>query len=251
MKLKNMNKGGKVGENDLIKNINRVFITGDIHGDVKDFADRVESMMSTKDDLVIILGDCGFFYNCYYPGSEFRDESRRKFAKKLPCTILCVQGNHEQPFKEMEAEKVKIFDGEGYYRDGIYFADNGTEFSIKDKCFLILGGACSIDRKQRLDYGYPWWDNEELSQQEFDKIIVKTQGKHYDFILSHTVPYEDMPREAFIELEFAYTNDNFTEKNLQTIKNNVSYGMWYAGHFHIDKLLDKLRFYCYMWEQIL
>jgi hypothetical protein len=81
-----------------------------IHGNVEDLSERVDAMAADEEDLLIILGDCAFFYNCYFKNSDPRDYKRQKEAANLPCTILCIQGNHEQPFKEMDAERVKIFD---------------------------------------------------------------------------------------------------------------------------------------------
>lgn len=238
-------------EHDLTRTFDRVFVTGDIHGDMLDLQDRVESAGAGENDLMILLGDCGFFFSCYYEGSAYRDEARRKHAAKMPCTFLCIQGNHEQPFAQMDAEPVRIYEGDGYYRDGVYFAANGTSFTIGGKRFLAVGGACSIDRQWRLDYGYPWWEREELSQEEFDRILERTEGERYDFILTHTAPYEDMPREAFIKIENAYTNQNSTERNLQRLKAQIEYQTWYAGHFHIDKIAGNIHFLYTMWERLI
>lgn len=87
------------------RQFNRVFAIGDIHGDMIDLTDKVDYIGdATKDDLLIILGDCAFFYNVFFDKPE-SDRARRKRAAVLPITILCIQGNHEQPFKEMTAEK--------------------------------------------------------------------------------------------------------------------------------------------------
>lgn len=43
------------------RQFNRIFVTGDIHGDILDLANRVARIPDvSKDDLLIILGDCGF-----------------------------------------------------------------------------------------------------------------------------------------------------------------------------------------------
>ena len=82
---------------ELDKQFNRIFVTGDIHGDMNDLADRIAYISdTTKDDLLIILGACAFFYSVYYNEIE-KGYARQKFAAKLPLTILCIQGNHEQP----------------------------------------------------------------------------------------------------------------------------------------------------------
>jgi len=44
------------------RQFNRIFVTGDIHGDVFDLEKRIAKISdTTKDDLLIILGDIAFF----------------------------------------------------------------------------------------------------------------------------------------------------------------------------------------------
>lgn len=239
---------------DLDRNFNRVFVTGDIHGDMVDLEQRVESMGADKDDLVVLLGDCGFYFDSFY-ADEGRiaktDYDKLVRASKLPCTILCVQGNHEQPFKEMCATKVKVLGGDGYVREGIYFAKNGTELLLNGKRVLVVGGASSVDKNYRLSNRWPWFEHEEMSPQEFAEVIERVKGRHFDFVFSHTVPFKDMPLEAFLKIDYAYTNGNATEWFLQTIKENITFGDWYAGHFHVEKSIENVHILYYDYRQII
>lgn len=138
------------------KIFNRVYITGDIHGDMNDLAARVECIPNaSKDDLLIILGDCAFFYSVFF-GKPESDTARQKYAAALPVTILCIQGNHEVPYKEMAAKKIKLLGGDGYESNEIYFAANGTTLDINGKKCLCIGGAYSVDKEWRLLRGSGW-----------------------------------------------------------------------------------------------
>ena len=69
----------------------KIFLTGDCHkyfGRLKDFC---RENNTTKDDVLILLGDSGINY--FLDG---RDEYDKKFLKKLPITIIVIHGNHEE-----------------------------------------------------------------------------------------------------------------------------------------------------------
>lgn len=236
---------------ELNRQFNRVFVTGDIHGDMTDLADRVEYIgSSTKDDLLIILGDCAFFYSVFFDKPE-NDRARRKFAAALPVTILCLQGNHEQPFKEMAADKIRLLGGDGYHADGIYFAANGTTLNINGRTAHVVGGAYSVDKPWRLARGSGWWENEELSEAELDSIYNNAKGKHFDFILTHTCPYNFLPREVFLPGIDQSQVSHCTEHALQKIHDETTFDHWYCGHFHTDKLDGKVEFFYYDVKQIM
>ena len=239
---------------DLNRTFAKIFVTGDIHGDVDDLASRVGKMGAQTDDLVIILGDCGFFYDTFY-ASEGKvaksDFDRMQKAASLPCTVLCVQGNHEIPYDEMPtAQNISLLGGEGYYAYGVYFAKNGTTLDLNGKKALVVGGAVSIDRFVRENDRRPWFCHEEISQKRFDEILSEVSGKTFDFVFSHTTAFSDIPEDAFADFPHPYYNEHHTEKNLQKIKENIMYGCWYAGHYHVERQLEKLHILYHNWEQI-
>jgi len=83
-------------------------ITGDKHGDFR----RIDALCSlastTKDDLLIILGDAGINY---YGGK--RETQFKHTLAKLPITMLCIHGNHER-----RPEAVGSYQ-EGEWRGGV------------------------------------------------------------------------------------------------------------------------------------
>jgi len=224
----------------------RIFVTGDIHGDVQDLVYRARSVGATENDLIIILGDCGFEISSYFEengNASERDMKRQIWTKEnIPATIFCVQGNHEVPFNEMHGNRTEMFSGKVVESNGIYFALNGEEYVINDKKFLVLGGAYSVDKFYRLRNGYPWWENEQMGSDEREEVLNKVKGRSYDYVLSHTCPYDYRPVEAFLVGVVQSDIDTSQEEFLQKVHKNIEYNRWYLGHWHIEKEIDKLKF---------
>ena len=75
-----------------------------------------------------------------------------------------------------------------------------------------------------------------------DNILNKYKGHHIDIVLSHTCPYKYLPREMFLGGIDQSTVDYSTEHFLNEIENTVDYNLWYCGHYHTDKKIDKMIF---------
>ena len=70
------------------------YITGDTHRDFERIILFCLENKTTRDDVLIILGDAGINY---YGG--IKDWYIKHYLNKLPITLFCIQGNHEQrPF---------------------------------------------------------------------------------------------------------------------------------------------------------
>lgn len=67
-----------------------IYITGDTHGDFRNVERFCKKMQTSKDDVLIILGDAGINYY----GPE-QDERKKKYLESLPITIFAIYGNHE------------------------------------------------------------------------------------------------------------------------------------------------------------
>jgi 3-oxoacid CoA-transferase subunit A len=234
------------------RQFNRVFVTGDIHGSVADLSRRVKGLgETTRSDLLILLGDCGFFFDCFYKKDSILDRVKRMAAAALPITVLCVQGNHDQPFSEMDAKKIRLLGGAGYERDGIYFAENGTVLNLNGFSALVFGGAHSMDKEERQALNNPYFKNEELSMKETDKIIAEAKGKTFDFIFSHTCPSSDMAALDHALNGGLNKTPSQTERALETLRSGIEFGRWFCGHFHIEKELNGIRFMFRETEKIL
>lgn len=212
-----------------------IFITGDTH---RDFY-RLHSL--PKNSTIIILGDVGINY---YLNED--DEKLKKYLNDMNIQLFCIQGNHEErpenisSYKEVTMYGGKVFVEEQY--SNLLFAKNGELYTIDGKSVLVIGGAYSIDKEYRLLLGYPWFKNEQLSEEEKEEILHKYKGKHVDIILSHTCPLKYEPTEVFMTGIDQTKVDKSMERFLDKVEEVIDYDKWYCGHYHTEKQIDKIEF---------
>ena len=230
----------------VISKTPKVFITGDCHGDFSRFFQFIDKEKDIiEQDIMICLGDFGANYYL-----NKRDRKNKEQLSKLPFIFLIVQGNHEQYPKYINTYKEKHIDtemitGDFYIEEefpNLLFFKNGNEYRIKDKFYLVLGGAYSVDKFFRLEKGFQWFSHEQMSLEEMTEIIKKIKNKpnKYDCVLSHTCPYNYIPTHLFLPYINQDLVDNSTELFLNDINNLISYNIWFCGHYHNnEQLWDK------------
>ena len=218
-------------------------ITGDTHGDFG----RVESMCAladtTKDDLLIILGDVGINY--YGGKKEFQF---KHLLADLPITMLCIHGNHERRPESLGTYEETPWHGGVVYVErefpNLLFAKDGEIYEINEKRCIAIGGAYSVDKEYRIEKNWGWWEDEQPSDEV--KCRVETQLNKEDWridvVLSHTAPIKYEPREMFIDFIDDSKVDKSTEIWLDSIEDRLNYDLWYCGHYHTNKAIDKIKF---------
>ena len=208
-------------------------ITGDTHGVFTRFKSLDKKI--GEEFAVIIVGDAGINY-CL----DERDYQFKKFLSKYNCVFYCVRGNHEE--RPENCNIPLIWDvnvmGEVYCEKEFpyirYFKDGGT-YMIDGKKVLTIGGAYSIDKEYRLIHGSRWFESEQLTAEEKEKILEKVRGQHFDAVLSHTCPLDWEPRDLFLSFIDQTTVDKRMEIFLNVIKNHITFDNWYFGHYHADR----------------
>lgn len=238
----------------------RVFITGDKHGnffntdfDLAIFCNRAET---SKDDLLVILGDVGLnYYVAYNPEYNSGKECKyintkstkrlKKQIEELPITLLCIHGNHEaRPLTVKGYETKQWGSDEVYYEKeypSILFAKDGAIYDINNQKCLTIGGAYSVDKFYRLTKAkagfkeYKWFDDEQPSKETKACLMKNLDGEIVDNVFTHTCPKKLIPHEAFLTGVNQDTVDVSTEEFLQQLEEKVIYKNWYCGHYHIDR----------------
>lgn len=214
-----------------------IYITGDTH---RDFS-RLDGLEFNLGDILIVLGDAGINY---YLDDE--DVRFKEYLKRYNVKLFCIRGNHEErpenifSYKEIDMFGGKVFIEENY--PNLIFSKDGEVYNIDGKSILVIGGAYSIDKNYRLMHGYKWFKDEQLSQDEMDNIFEKVNGKHFDIVLSHTCPYKYEPREVFMSGIDQSKVDKSMEYFLDKIEGSIHYDKWYCGHYHTERIVDKLEF---------
>ena len=221
-----------------------IYITGDTHRDFTRIIQFTEKNNTTKNDYLIILGDVGINY--------YLDESDTKVKEKLsslPITLLCIQGNHEErPENISTYKKIQIFGATAFMEEkypNLIFLKDSYVYNINNKKVLVIGGAYSIrhDVEKYIPMENIYFDSEQPSNITKEKVLSLIKyNNNFDVILTHTCPYNYIPVEAFYPGIDQNTVDQSTEQFLQTIEENINYKQWYCGHFHINKVIDKMIF---------
>lgn len=214
-----------------------IFVCGDIHStlDIDKLNPFLERDDLGEEDYLIICGDtgiCGF--------SKEREQETREYLRKLPMTVLFVDGNHERfdmlydyPVDEWHGGKVHIVE------PGIIHLMRGQVFEIDGKRFFTFGGACSVDRDGRI-LGYTWFEEELPCAEEYEEAWNNLKENQYkvDYIITHTGPYEVITEMGFSVIDEAIEQ----ARNFQQIADRVVFQDWYFGHFHVDEDVDN--FHC-------
>lgn len=224
-----------------------IYITGDTHGDFDRIHGFCKRMSTTKEDVMVILGDVGFNYHL-----DHRDIQKKERANKQDITWFCIKGNHEkyagaiQTYKEKEAFGGTVYIEEAY--PNIMFAKDGEIYTFRvnnqETKVLVIGGAYSVDKHYRVTRGLNWFEDEQPSKTVKLKVekVIKKHGHDIDYIFSHTCPLRFEPIEWFLTGINQSTVDNSTEKWLDTIYDSVDVKRWYCGHYHGQKLDKNVRF---------
>lgn len=233
---------------------NKILITGDLHGDFKKIRYICKECQTSKEDTLIILGDCGFNYFL-----NKRDEELKEKISEYPITIFAVRGNHE-----LRPEKMKNEWHYEYYFFGLVIVEDkypNIKYAIDGRSycfpwilkeeelffyrFFVIGGAYSPDKDIRIKNNWSWFEDEQLNKEEREEIIKnlnwlydnKAKGP-VDIFLSHTCPLKYEPKELFFPETDQSKVDKSMEKFLDEIESKYDYKFWFFGHFHGDKKIN-------------
>ena len=219
-----------------------IYITADPHGEFHHIADFCKRMKTSIDDIIVILGDVGLNY---YGGK--RDRVQKELLDSLNTTFFCIHGNHEKRPSNISSYHTKEWHGGKVYVEeahpNLLFAMDGELFDLNGLQTIVIGGAYSVDKFRRLQNHWSWWPDEQPSDETKQKVerTLDRLGWKIDIVLSHTVPLKYEPVEAFLPMVDQSTVDRSTEVWLDKIEDRLSYRRWYAGHYHIEKRIDRLK----------
>jgi len=214
-----------------MRDFEHIYLTGDTHADFRDLITKSIRYSIADRDLLIILGDVGINYF-----GDWRDQRSKDELAMRPTSPEVADLYH--PIQWM---------GDVAYVEDAYprfiMAEDGARYHINDRDFLVIGGAYSVDKPYRLQMGYHWFSDEQLTAAEMDVIRqkVRDHGNCEDIILAHTCPYDQRPVECFLPGVDESGVDNTMEHFLQEIADTVSYNAFYCGHWHTEKQDGKLR----------
>lgn len=253
-----------------LKHIDNIILVGDIHGNFNYLFNRINNMTYLNNTLFIVCGDIGLgFHKDEYYKEIFDYQSEQ--LKENNNHIAFIRGNHDNP-KYFNGEHNKLFDD---YKN-IHVTPDYSVIETKTEHILLIGGAVSIDRVQRIKmdlyrleisgiYEETYWVDEEFEYDD-EKInhINDLFGDKISVVCSHSAPifatpYSKNNLTSWFEQDDELEDDIDNERNLLTqLYNNLlpkqkNLKVWGYGHFHTSnldiindikfKLLDILEFF--------
>jgi len=227
----------------IMNNKPMTIITGDTHGDFRHIESLCVLASTTKDDLLIILGDAGINY---YGG--IKETRFKKLLDELPITMLFIHGNHERRPESLGTYKETPWNGGVVYIEkdfpSLLFAKDGDIYDINSKKCIVIGGAYSVDKEYRIERNWGWWEDEQPSDEIKKRVENRLESEHWqvDVVLTHTTPLKYEPREMFLNFIDDSKVDKSTEIWLDSIEDRLDYNQWFCGHYHTNKSIDKIRF---------
>jgi 3-oxoacid CoA-transferase subunit A len=220
-----------------------IYITGDMHGSIQTFKDVINKITCKSENTLIVLGDLGVNYYINKIDKKFKS-----IISQYNINLFVIRGNHDaNPANLYYIKEVEKYGNIGYIEEeypNIFYAKNGEIYIIENNTFLVLGGAYSVDKWYRLEKGYKWFEDEQMTEKEKQNFWSKNITK-VDTILSHTCPYSNRPIHLFLTQIDQSSVDNSMENFLDEVKLKVQYKNWFFGHYHADEKIEKNMYMLY------
>lgn len=236
----------------------KFYITGDKHRNFDTVKLFCRHMKTRPEDVLILLGDAGFNYF-----EDRRDEQLKEKASRMNITLFCLHGNKECRPQNLGTYGIRSFcGGKVYYEPQyptIFFAIDGQIYTFEGRKYMVVGGAHSVDKLRCLDEGLPYWADEmpdDATKVTVENTLADMNNEVFG-ILTHTCPLNYLPTEMFLSTRekvetkhklwrskrkklFVPDIDRSTEEWLDYLEEKVDYTVWFCGHYHVDKQIDKI-----------
>lgn len=207
----------------------KIFITGDIHGDLSRVIEFVGRLKLDETNKIIILGDAGLCWRKNKKDLKYNISLWNEYGRGVHLYFL--DGNHENfailynlPIDENNM---------GVISDNIHYLRRGATYTFNNKKVLVCGGADSIDKAIRRE-GLNWWKGETISMETIDAI----PASHYDYVLTHCCPRSlfENNKAYLITLRPIDSKkiDHNSEDCLEILSHKITFDKWMFGHYHIN-----------------
>ncbi|SDA20840.1 hypothetical protein SAMN02910447_01864 [Ruminococcus sp. YE71] len=209
-----------------------IYVTGDTHGYYDEMLYRLRDIKIGEGDTLIICGDFGFVWD------DVSSRIRLKHLQDEKFTIAFVDGNHEN-FDLLGQYPVIDWNGGKAHQVGrnIFHMMRGECFTIEGRSFFAFGGAYSVDKPMRTEH-FSWWKEEKPSKEDYDNAskTLERIGKKVDYVLTHNIPESTIIRLGKVP----DVHDAELTGYFEWLLRELDFKRWYAGHFHVDKDIDKV-----------
>jgi len=245
--------------------MNKIMLLGDTHGNTKFVVNAViPAAIEQGVNWIYQVGDFGYWEHTP-EGVTYLDEVQEALTG-TGINLLFIAGNHDKV--SMIPKRYSNVAGFYIVRSSIWYAPNGTQWDLDGKSFLALGGAYSIDKNYRLEseeanaqrdattsrlrgeYSVNyiiastrsanaetlWFPEEEMTDDELDRILADLRDTKVDVILTHDKPLAANPLVKLLPIDECIPN----QRRLQKAVNTLQPKLLVHGHLHI-RYTDTIR----------
>ena len=185
----------------------KIRFIGDVHGKYNRYKDVIRDTPKS-----IQVGDMGVGFISLKNG-EISYQANPPYDNMSKGDHKFIRGNHDNP----EACKGQAF----WIPDGTLTEDG----------VFCVGGATSVDKIWRTE-GFDWWADEELSDEELEKIIQKYSEAKPELVCTHECP-ESIANEIIATYNMTKIKDlSRTRLALERMFAIHQPKFWVFGHWH-------------------
>lgn len=200
-----------------------IFITGDVHGDIRRFHSAKKSHIK-KHDTLIICGDFGFIWD----GGKKEKKILKKIGK-LRYNVLFVDGCNENYDLLNEYEWVDFCGSKARKISGnLYCLMRGGVYTIEDKKVFAFGGGDAIDENSRNKNAVELLPTPNEMQTASANLTACDDI--VDIIVTH-----DAPQRIRSSIVSNSIDMNYLHTFLEDIRKSVKFNQWYFGKYHINR----------------
>lgn len=195
-------------------------LIGDVHCNWRVLKSLVANI--PRNEQIIQVGDLGIGFNVPIIGE--RDYSD---PKEFAPNFRFIRGNHDNPAAcQLRTE---------------YLGDYGYNKPLK---IFFVGGGFSIDRDKRVE-GMDWWRDEELSYEDFQKMLNLYEKVKPDFVISHEAPSRLCNKNSMIS-HLSVQEHSRTSQALDIMLDIHWPKRWVFGHYHrhLGAIINGTHFIC-------
>lgn len=239
----------------------RLLVAGDLHGDTQHVRYLYDRARAEGADRIVQTGDFGYWEH-HGSGVEFLDFCAKQ-AERAGIELDWVDGNHEAHTTLRDlygpGRPRHALTPEGFWvvRPGVHYIPRGHRWSWGGFTLMGLGGAYSVDKRQRVDdmrmrrlqaeqenafrtaAGHPakdvdemvakyqsWWPEEELT--DADVATALADPTPIDILFTHDKPRASNPRWNRKDFPECVPN----QQRIQTVVNALHPRLLLHGHLH-------------------
>lgn len=209
-----------------------ILLVGDLHGDTNYFEQAYKEAQRQGASAIIQVGDFGLF-----PENQ---NSFREIARQYDIPFYFIDGNHD----DLDRWSLYTSIAPVFRELNLYYVPRGSTLTIDDRSFLCIGGAASIDKEMRLNYGWHWTPKENISDDVVNNIF-ENLPVDIEAIISHAPPLSiaDKNFDSIEKIKFG-VGLNWFDPNMKRIEHvwrKLEQPQLYCGHMHRSLELEKCR----------